>query len=274
MHLSISGLTESLFLKFKDLFQSESGISLKDYKKYLVEYRLQKFVGPGRPFTNFNEYYTALLQDRTGALRTEFINALTTNFTYFFREEIHFQFVAFYLRRKAPSESYLRFWSAGCSTGEEAYSIALTCLEHDPLLHLKDARILATDISQRVLSFASRGVYHYSKIKGNVRDPQLRKFFSFDPEKKEFHVKDSVKRLVSFKYLNLMDSYPFNKQFDIVFLRNVLIYFDNQEKSLILQKIWDVIKPRGYLILGLSESLVGVPHRFTYLKHSIYRKDQ
>jgi len=273
MHPSSSGLSDLLFLKFKELFQSESGITLKEYKKYLVEYRLQKFVGPGKPFQNFQEYYSALLQDKTRALRTEFINALTTNFTYFFREEIHFQFVAFYLKRKAPSQSYLRFWSAGCSTGEEAYSIAITCLEHDPLLYLKDVRILATDISQRVLTFASEGVYHFSKIKGTLQDSQLRKYFSFHPDQKEFHVKDSVKRLVSFRYLNLMDSYPFRKEFDIVFLRNVLIYFDNQEKSLILQKIWDVIKPRGYLILGLSESLVGVVHRFTYLKHSIYRKD-
>lgn len=266
-------LSDSLFRQLTDFFQKTSGITIKGYKKYLVEYRLQKFVGPGKRFKDYRDYYQALLSDRAGSLRTEFISALTTNYTYFFREEIHYRFLAHYLRHKAPLQNYIRFWSAGCSTGEEAYSIAITCFEQDPRIHLKDLRILATDISQKVLSFASQGIYHFSKIRGNLQDSHLRKYFHFNPEKKEFQVKEKVRNLIVFRYLNLMSIYPFRKQFDIVFLRNVLIYFDNREKTLILNNLWDVVKAGGYIILGLSESLVGVPHRFTYLRHSIYRKD-
>jgi len=271
MEIFTEELSEPLFKKLAVLFKKNSGINLKDYKKYLVEYRLQKFVGEGKPFKDFLSYYKALEADKTGKLRTEFVNSLTTNYTYFFREEVHFRFLEHYLNRHASTEPYLRFWSAGCSSGEEAYSMAITCLEHGAAQ--RDIKILATDISMKVLTFAAEGVYHYSKIRGNLSDSTLRKYFIFQADKKDFEVKEEVKRLVTFRYLNLMDPFPFHKRFDMVFLRNVLIYFDSQEKEIILEKIWEEIKNGGYLILGLSESLVGIRHRFTQLKYSIYRKD-
>ncbi|HOV62260.1 MAG TPA: CheR family methyltransferase [Spirochaetia bacterium] len=264
-------LSESLFKKIAVLFKESSGINLKDYKKYLVEYRLQKFVGEGKPFKDFHSYYRALKADKTGELRTEFVNSLTTNYTYFFREAVHFRFLKNYLAKHGSTEQYLRFWSAGCSSGEEAYSMAITCLEHG--VAQKDIKILATDISLKVLTFAAEGIYHYSKIKGDLSDSTLRKYFIFNPDKKNFQVREEVKQLIAFRYLNLMDPFPFRKRFDIVFLRNVLIYFDTHEKEIILEKIGEELKEGGYLILGLSESLVGIQHRFTQLKYSIYRKD-
>jgi len=266
-------LTDSLFKKFVEYFYKLTGISIKDYKKYLLESRLLKFVGPEKKFRDFETYYKALISDKQGELVREFINTLTTNWTFFFREEVHFNFLKNYLKEKINIEPYIRLWSAGCSTGEEAYSMAICCFEvlNNPFLY--DLKILATDISLDVLKVAYQGVYHYNRmLKGSIEDRILKKYFIFDKENKDFIVKDEVKSLVSFRYLNLMDDYPFKKKFDVVFLRNVLIYFDNNEKEYILSKIFPYVKDGGYVILGLSESLVGISHPFKMLKNSIYQK--
>ncbi|MCX7786841.1 MAG: protein-glutamate O-methyltransferase CheR [Spirochaetes bacterium] len=265
-------LSDSLFRKFTELLQAFSGITIREYKKYLMEYRLQKLVGPGKRFSNFQDLYKALVSNSEHA-RVEFVNVLTTNYTYFYREEVHFRFLSHYLRTKAQTQPYLRFWSAACASGEEAYSMAITVAEEGTAKQIQDVRILATDISLKVLEFALEGVYPYHRIRGHIPDTYLRKYFSFDPRHNTFTVKEQLKSLVTFRYLNLMDPYPFQKQFDVVFLRNVLIYFDIHEKEQILTKIFSVIKPGGFLVLGLSESLVGVQHSFKPLKHSIYRRD-
>ncbi|MGC8764814.1 MAG: CheR family methyltransferase [Brevinematia bacterium] len=266
-------LSDELYKKFRELFYKRTGIYLKDYKKYLVEYRLLKFVGPGRRFNSFEDLYNAIENDKTGGLTKEFVNSLTTNYTYFFREEVHFDFLKNYLRQNIHKEPYIRFWSAGCSTGEEAYSISISCFEAVENPFDYDLKILATDISLKVIEVANQGIYHYNRmLKGSIEDKILKRYFIFDRENKDFILKDEVKRLVAFRYLNLMDNYPFKKKFDIVFLRNVLIYFDIEEKEYILDKIFDVIKDNGYMILGLSESLVGVKHKFQILKNSIYHK--
>lgn len=266
-------LTDELFKKFVELFYKLTGIYLKDYKKYLVEYRLCKIVGPDKDFKNYESLYKALLDDSNRELRIHFVNLLTTNYTYFFREEYHFNFLKEYIKNNYQQQSYMRLWSAACSTGEEAYSMAISCIEAmGNSITNYDIKILATDISLNVLKTAYEGVYHYSKIRGNIEDHILKKYFYFDKNKKTFTVKEEVKRLVNVRFLNLMDAYPFNRLFDIVFLRNVLIYFDNSEKEIILSKIYNYIKPGGYLILGLSESLVGIRHKFNQLPHSIYQK--
>ncbi|MEJ5361832.1 MAG: protein-glutamate O-methyltransferase CheR [Spirochaetota bacterium] len=273
MKIKDEQLTDDLFKKFVNLFYELAGISLKDYKKYLVEYRLCKIVGPDKEFKNYEDLYLALLNDIKGDLRIQFVNLLTTNYTYFFREEYHFDFVKEYVKQNYTIQPYMRLWSAGCSTGEEAYSMAIMC--HEALgnsIYNYDIKILATDISLNVLQFASEGVYHYSKIRGNIEDHLLKRYFYFDKEKKTFTVKNEIKNSVQVRFLNLMDDYPFKRLFDIVFLRNVLIYFDNNEKEIILSKMYDYIKPGGYLILGLSESLVGIRHNFYQLPHSVYQK--
>ncbi|MEW6526016.1 MAG: CheR family methyltransferase [Spirochaetota bacterium] len=273
MKMHDAHLSDELFKKFVNLFYELAGISLKDYKKYLVEYRLCKVVGPDKEFKDYESLYRALLDDTKGNLRIQFVNLLTTNYTYFFREEYHFEFVKEYIKNNYHTQQYIRLWSAGCSTGEEAYSMAIVCYEVlGKLLHTYDIKILATDISLNVLTFANEGVYHYSKIRGNIEDHLLKRYFHFDKVKKTFTVKEEIKNLVQVRFLNLMDDYPFNKLFDIVFLRNVLIYFDNTEKEIILSKIYEYVKPGGYLILGLSESLVGIRHTFHQLPHSIYQK--
>ncbi|MDH7554310.1 MAG: CheR family methyltransferase [Spirochaetota bacterium] len=203
-------LSDELFKKFVNLFYELAGISLKDYKKYLVEYRLCKIVGPDKEFKDYESLYEALINDKGGKLRTQFINLLTTNYTYFFREDYHFKFVQEYVKNNYQNEPYMRLWSAGCSTGEEAYSMAIVCYEAlDRAVNTYDIKILATDISLNVITFALEGVYHYSKIRGNIEDPLLKRYFYFDKDKKTFTVKEEIKNLVQVRFLNLMDDYPF-----------------------------------------------------------------
>lgn len=268
------GLSDELFQQISTYLFQETGITINKNKKYLVEYRLQKFVGPDKKFTSYYALFQALKEDPRGELKTLFINCLTTNYTFFFREPVHFRFLAYYLHTYGKNQPYIRLWSSGCSSGEEAYSMAITCLEQGFSNANKDIRILASDISKQVLTKAQSGVYHYSAIRGELEDTYLRRYFLFNPQNKCFTVRDQVRSLVTFREFNLMDSFPFEKQFDVIFLRNVLIYFSVPEKERILTKIWDVLKTPGYLVLGLSESLVGVRHHFTVLQNSIYRKEE
>uniref|UniRef100_A0A7C3IFC3 protein-glutamate O-methyltransferase n=1 Tax=Gracilinema caldarium TaxID=215591 RepID=A0A7C3IFC3_9SPIR len=271
--MRIPALSDELFHQMTEYLFKETGITINKNKKYLVEYRLQKFIGPDKEFVSYYALFKALKEDRSGELKTLFINSLTTNYTFFFREPVHFRFLAYYLHTHGKNQTYIRLWSAGCSSGEEAYSMAITCLEQGFSGSHKDIRILASDISKQVLTKAQSGVYHYSAIRGELEDAYLRRYFLFNPQHKTFTVQDQVRSLVTFREFNLMDPFPFEKQFDLIFLRNVLIYFSVPEKEHILAKIWEVLKSPGYLVLGLSESLVGVRHRFTTLNNSIYRKE-
>jgi chemotaxis protein methyltransferase CheR len=265
-------ISDALFKQMTGLLFQESGITLREGKKYLFLNRLSKVVGEDKTFTNFEDYYQALLGDKSKKLLSEFINLLTTNFSFFFREDLHFNFLKQYLRENAKKEPYIRFWSAASSTGEEAYSIAISCLQTLGSPIHGDLKILASDISTRVLERARNGNYHYTQVRGHIEDNELKKFFDFDKDSNDFLVKDEIKRMVAFRYLNLIEFYPFKKNFDIVFLRNVLIYFGDREREIVINKIYDYVKPGGYLILGLSESLAGIRNPFQSMKNSIYQK--
>jgi chemotaxis protein methyltransferase CheR len=272
MELDYPQLTDEQFKKFSRMLFELSGIKLHDHKKYLLIHRLSKYVGPSKKYPGFEQYYQALQDDESGKMVSDFLNVLTTNFTFFFREPVHFEFLREYLEKARETEDFIRIWSAACSSGEEPYSMAITLKQalNDPAAY--DTKILATDISQKMLHLAENGVYHYTKVRGHLEDKLLKEYFKFDKENNDFIVEPSIKNLVSFRYLNLLEAFPFKKLFDVVFLRNVLIYFENTEKEYIINKIGDYIKPGGYLILGLSESLVGLQHRFKINRNSIYQK--
>lgn len=263
-------LSDSLFVKFASLFFEKTGIRLKDYKKYLIINRLAKFVGDDSEYKNFQELYDALTSGESEDLLYKFINAITTNFSYFFREKIHFDFLSHFFKNIYKDAPYIRIWSAACSTGEEAYSAAITAFENLSSDKINRLKILGTDISTRVVNAALKGVYDYAKIESQLGQKVAEDYFDRYDDK--LIVKDKVKSLIDFRYLNLMSSYPFTKEFDIVFLRNVLIYFDNKEKEYIINKIYPYVKKDGYLIIGLSESTVGIKHNFKSLKYSIYKK--
>lgn len=270
--LGYPNLSKDLYRKMSELLYKSTGINLKEHKHYLMVHRLSKFVGPGKAFVDFESYYEALQNDKTGNLIIDFMNVLTTNWTFFFREPLHFDFLRDYLKKNADSEDYIRIWSAACSSGEEPYSMSIAATQAMSNPAVKDFKILATDISTKVLNFAKAGRYHYTKIRGHLEDSQLKTYFDFDKLSNDFVVAKHIKDLITFGYLNLLEPYPFNKMFDIVFLRNVLIYFDNKEKEIVVNKIANYIKPGGYLITGLSESLVGITHHLTMQKNSIYQK--
>jgi chemotaxis protein methyltransferase CheR len=264
-------LTNTAFKNLIDLFYKNTGIRLEDHKKYLLINRLDKFVGVDKTFLTFEDYYKALIKDKTGNLIREFVNRLTTNYSFFFREEVHFRFLKYYFLSRIKDKKYIRIWSAGCSTGEEPYSIAILARNTISNLDEIDFKILATDISTRVLEVAKRGIYDLSKINNKSYVHNFLYYFKkYDDGNIE--VKEEIKKYIVFNYLNLLSGYPFKKQFDIVFLRNVLIYFNNKEKEIILNKIYNYIKPDGYLILGLSESLLGVNTDFKTIKYSIFKK--
>lgn len=264
-------LNQNTFKNISNLFYQLTGIELKDHKKYLVENRLSKYIGEGKEFSSFEDFYQKLLKDKTGDLKKLFIQSLITNYTFFFREPIHFSFVRWYLRNRLEKELYIRIWSNGCSTGEEAYSIAISSLMEFPNIENYDFKILASDVVKEYLIKAQEGIYSKSKL-SNLNYQFLLKFFDYLPNIDSYRIKEKVKKLIAFRILNLISTYPFTKEFDIVFLRNVLIYFNKKEKEEIINKIYQYIKKNGYLIIGLSESLVGIDHPLKMLKHSIYKK--
>lgn len=263
-------LSDRLFAQIADFLQRKTGIALKDYKKYLVVNRLSSLIGEGRAYPSFEGFFEALLRETDGTLLQSFINALTTNYSYFFRDPIHFQTMAHYLRERGPDESTLRFWSAASSTGEEAFSMAMTLANHGPGL-TPNQRILATDISTKVLGIGLAGTYPAEALVRHVDPADMKRYF--DPhEGGRFQVRASLRALVDFRLLNLLEAFPFRKQLDIVFLRNVMIYFGPQEKAEVVNKVHQVLKPGGLLFIGLSESLAGLPHRFRTYRDSIFMK--
>ncbi|HOF01696.1 MAG TPA: protein-glutamate O-methyltransferase CheR [Spirochaetota bacterium] len=264
-------LSDALFSKFADFFYSKTGIKLKEYKKYLIINRLSKFIGSDKKYLTFKDFYDALVSTDDPDFINSFVNAITTNFSFFFRERVHFDFLRYFFSKFDFKNNYARIWSAACSTGEETYSAAISVLQTVDNLANYDFKILGTDISTRVLSDAERGGYNADKLDSNV-DKRLLKTY-FDKVNNNYIVKDFVKKFIDFRYLNLMKSYPFTREFDIVFLRNVLIYFDPGEKEYIINRIYPYVKKGGYLILGLSETLLGIKHNFKTLKYSIYKKE-
>lgn len=263
-------LTQNMFHRFAQLLHKQTGIHLAEHKNYLVEGRLSHFVGKGKRFSSYEALERDLEAGESQDLVEEFINAMTTNFSYFFRDSIHFDTLAWYIRERGPDSRSMRFWSAASSTGEEAYSMAITLMRHRDCLPA-DSRILATDISTKVLAKAEEGRYASSQIVPYTTPEIVSRWFHAEPEDR-LRVKDEVKNLVSFRYWNLRESFPISKPMDVVFLRNVLIYFDNAVTEDVVCRIEKVMRPGGLLFLGLSESLVSVRHPFKMLRNSIYQK--
>jgi chemotaxis protein methyltransferase CheR len=236
----------------------DAGIHLPATKASLVYSRLTKrlrLLG----LESFKDY-CALVGSSAGAEeRTQMIAALTTNVTRFFREPHHFD----HLRAKlvAPRASAirggarLRIWSAGCSSGQEPYSIALTILSQMPDVRSFDVKILATDINPHVLETARRGIYPAEEVAGVPLDQ--RRAWMEAAGNGTMKLDDAVRGLVNFKKLNLMGAWPMRGPFDAVFCRNVLIYFDEKTQTRLLNRVTSLLRPGGYLYLGHSERLVG-----------------
>lgn len=242
------------------------GISLKSGKEELVQSRLSKRVS-ALQLKNFDEYLSYVERDSNELV--QMIDALTTNKTSFFREPQHFKFMSDVVLPNFHGDG-LRIWSAACSSGEEPYSIAITLLESSSNPAKKDVKILATDISTRVLEKARRGVYENEVLHDVPANRRQKHFTAFSPSTSR--VNDNVKKMISFARLNLMGAWAMKGQFNVIFCRNVMIYFDKETQTKLVNRFYDYLVPGGYLFIGHSESFIGVSHRYNYVQPAVYQK--
>lgn len=265
--------TRKNFEDIKSLVFKNTGISLSDDKEALVYGRLVRRLR----VLNMDDFdaYCRLLRDENGEEFVDFTNAITTNLTSFFRESHHFDYLVndVVSRVKEQTKPRLRIWSAGCSTGEEPYSIAMTLYENIPNINNWDVRILATDLDTNVIQHASDGVYNIDRIEDLSR-AKKKKWFHKGKGKNadKVKVKQELKELITFKHLNLMKPWPMKNLFDVIFCRNVLIYFNKDTQKNLVERYADYLTDDGYLYLGHSESMNDVTTRFELLGKSSYKK--
>ncbi|HRH46786.1 MAG TPA: protein-glutamate O-methyltransferase CheR, partial [Pyrinomonadaceae bacterium] len=243
------------------------GINLKKGKEELVHSRLHKRLNALKLET-FEQYFNYLDHDKQGNETIWMIDALTTNKTSFFREIQHFEFLK---ERVLPNLQHhrLRIWSAACSTGEEPYSIAIMLAESLSNFKSWDIRILATDISTKVLGKAKEAVYEADLLEPIPSAWRQKYFIKNDTFGKSFRVVPHLRNLVSLARLNFMDKFPMHGPFDVIFCRNAMIYFDKPTQENLVRRFYDLIAPGGYLFVGHSESLTGANHNFKYIQPAV-----
>jgi chemotaxis protein methyltransferase CheR len=267
-------LEDREFNRFREIIYTEAGIKLSDMKKALVQSRLSmriRLLG----LKSYEEYYGYLIEHYDDE-KINFINAITTNKTEFFREHKHFEYLRDVflpdLIREKPKE--ILIWSAGCSTGEEAYSIAMTILEFFKLSQMPAVKILATDIDTNVLKSARCGIYNDGQI-DKLDQTLLKRYFykGIDHNAGTYRVKEKLSGMIYFRRLNLQNEvFPMKKQFDIIFCRNVIIYFDKDTQSELFEKFYKYLAGWGRLFIGHSENITNVTNKFTLIGNTIYRK--
>lgn len=270
-------LDEELFLRISEFIYQHCGINLHDGKKELVHARLSKRLRHSN-FDNFYDYVEHVFNNPDDKEFSLFIDSLSTNLTSFFREEQHFDlmtgnFLPKIIKKKEKENNFkLRLWSAGCSSGQEAYSIAMTLREA-----IKDSRwdikILATDISKTMLQAAANGLYEETKISqipADIRNKYFKK--QITKGQKCFQASESLKSMIIFKHLNLMDEWPITGPVDFILCRNVMIYFDKPTQQKLVNKFWKLLSSGGVLFTGHSESLTGINHAFKYISPTVYMK--
>jgi len=268
--------TDRDFLILRDLVNHHTGISLSDAKRELVYSRLTRRLRQLN-LKSFSKYCELLQSDSMGEELVHFTNALTTNLTSFFREPHHFNYLSKVLlpelvARKAGNPRF-RFWSAGCSTGEEPYTMAMCFREALPFPNNFDLKILATDLDSSVLDTAISGIYPAEKLETILPHRQKKWFYkdgTYDHGLK--HISPELQQFITFRQLNLMHEWPMKGPFDAIFCRNVVIYFDKPTQRILIDRFANLLDTGGYLFLGHSESLFKVSDRFKLVGQTIYQK--
>ncbi|MFK8066791.1 MAG: protein-glutamate O-methyltransferase CheR [Gammaproteobacteria bacterium] len=267
--------TDKQFKKFQKLILEHTSITISDEKKELIYGRIARRLRKLN-LDSFEDYFSIV--DSSGSEELEsFVNAVTTNLTSFFREKHHFEHLKSTvipgLLEHNFSSKKIRIWSAGCSTGEEPYSIAMTLMESIPDIHTWDVKILATDIDTEVLSTAMNGVYREDRIDG-LSKAQVKQWFKRGKGAKAGYVRvaPELQELISFKQLNLLKEWPFRGPFDILFCRNVVIYFDKPTQKVLFKKFAEVVPSYGEMFIGHSETLHNVSEDFKLMGHTVYQK--
>lgn len=269
---AITPLSDDEFEFFRSVVYRETGIKLSDMKRSLLQSRLLRRMRELRIAT-YRDYSDHLNQKYHDEL-IFFINAVTTNKTEFFRESQHFDILlsTVFPEFESHEKKNIRIWSAGCSTGEEPYSIAMTVFQYYKMTAPSRVKILATDIDTEVLSTAVRGEYKEDQISG-MDQAMIRKYMISNNEG-YYRMIDEVKKIITFKRLNLLDSeYPMRKKFNCIFCRNVVIYFDKPTQKTLFEKFYDYLEDDGFLFVGHSENLSGLTDKFKLMGRTVYRKD-
>lgn len=267
-------ITAEEYQRLSALIYEESGIALGAQKQSMLVGRLSKRLrelGMG----SFTEYYETVTKDETREEFTRMLDLISTNKTEFFREPKHFDFLRGRILPELAQTKRIRIWSSACSTGEEPYTIAITLFDGVQSPTQWDFQILATDLSTRVLAQAASGTYEEERLRTVPPDVVKRHFLKGRSDRAgSVKVKPHLANMIQFRRLNLMDDrFPIKSPLDVVFCRNVMIYFDHATQETLVNKFHRYLKPGGYLFIGHSESLQWITHPFKLIAPTIYRKD-
>jgi len=263
-------MTPANFKVVRELAYELTGIYLTDKKENMIYARLARRLRALK-MRHFDEYCALLLQE-TSPETPEFVNAITTNLTSFFREKHHFDYLAASLLpelyKLKNASRRIRIWSAGCSTGEEPYSIAMT-VSNCSAFRDWDVKILATDLDTNVVAKAKEGVYSFQK--GDLIPKDYSQYFEKSKDSDFIRMKKGIRELITFKPLNLLKPWPMKGKFDLIFCRNVVIYFDEPTQRTLFDRYSKSLQAKGHLFIGHSENLNKVSDRFDTLGRTIYR---
>lgn len=268
-------MTEEEFIRIAGYMKQRYGIDLGQ-KKVIMNGRLENHIRTGG-WNSFHDFMDDLERDPSGNMERELVNLLTTNHTYFMREFEHFEFfkrqVLPWAKNKAGQTRDLRIWCGAASTGEEPYMIAMVLKDFFGLEHnMWDTKVLATDVSTRVLQQAIEGIYNEEQLK-DLPEAWKRRFFRRMDDGR-IAVTQELKDEVLFRQFNLMQPFPFKRKMHTIFLRNVMIYFDGKTKQELLQKVYDYLEPGGYLFVGMTETVDRSRIPFEIVQPSVFRKKE
>jgi chemotaxis protein methyltransferase CheR len=266
-------LSEKELARVIRLVYERAGITLHAGKKALIVARLQKRLRAGG-FGSFSEYLDAVEADRSGAELCTLLDSIATNHTSFFREEQHFRLLAErLLPALAARAEPVRIWTAACSTGEEPATIAMTAAES--LGDVGRLRLLASDLSTKALATARAGVYRMERVSTIPKD-LLRKYFERGMGAQDglARVSAGLRRVIEYRQLNLLEIGDLNERFDVIFCRNVMIYFDRQVQQRVVSMLERHLRPDGYMFISHSESLNGITHGMKWVAPAVYQRTQ
>lgn len=271
--MPITNLHYNSLEKYRVLLKRTLGLHFTPAKLEMLQAKIDN-VMRRNGINSYDLFYELLTKSSNRNYWNDFVDAITVHQSSFFREKKHFEFIRSQLRsilennRRIIKNSEIKIWSAGCSTGEEPYTIAMVLKEWLPPEIV--VRILATDVSGRTLANAQTGSYRLDDIKKEMDPYYLSSYFN--RTEKSCEIKPALKELITFRLFNLMDDFSFRDTFDMIFCRNVMIYFDLDDQQNLINKFYEVLTPGGLLFIGHSETLINKRHKFQYVQPAIYLK--
>ncbi len=260
------------FDQIRRLLYDCAGLDLRPGKEVLVSARLSKYMRQLK-MSSFEEFYRWAREDASGQGLATLINALTTNYTSFLREPAHFEFLVKRVLEPLAPGRMLRIWSAACATGEEPYSIAFCAFGALGPSAGARVRILATDISTKALDVAVRGLYSLERVASLPEHWRRQYLLRGEGDWRGWcRVRPEVQATIEFRHFNLIGAWPKQERFDVVFCRNVMIYFDRKTQESVVEALTQVLEPGGFLLIGHAESLGEIRHTLDYVAPAVYRK--